>query len=166
VAAGAGDPYIACMGGRPAFTREAVAALGLDAGAACAEAGEGGMAYAALTRAAGRRRDALREAGLRVVPWVTTGWDARPKVEHPLSWSARDHDGWAQPGTPGEIAAHLARALAWTARYPAAAEASAVLVYAWNESAEGGWLCPTLREGPARLDALRPIPARRGGVAP
>jgi hypothetical protein len=97
---------------------------------------------------------------------VTTGWDPRPLVEHPVSWSARDPDGWAQPGTPGELAAHLARALAWTARYPAAAEASAVLVYAWNGFAEGGWLCPTLREGTARLDALRPILARRGGVAP
>ena len=29
-----------------------------------------------------------------------------------------------------------------------------MLVYAWNENSEGGWLVPTLGEGTARVDAL------------
>ncbi len=28
---------------------------------------------------------------------------------------------------------------------------------AWNEFDEGGWLCPSLSEGSARLDALRAV---------
>jgi hypothetical protein len=166
VAAGVGDPYIACLAARPAFAREAVDTLGLDAASVYAEAGTGGMPFADLARAAEGRWDAFREAGLRVIPWVTTGWDPRPRVEHPVSWTTVPPDAWAQPGTPAEIAAHLGRALAWTARYPSAAEANAVLVYAWNEFDEGGWLCPTLREGTARLDAIRPVLARRGSGAP
>jgi hypothetical protein len=139
---------------------------GLDAGSAYAESGKGGMAFAELARAAERRWDAYREVGLRVLPWVTTGWDPRPLVENPVSWSTWDPDGWAQPGTPAEIATHLEQALTWTATFPEAADAGAVLMYAWNEFAEGGWLCPALREGTARLDAIRPVLARRGSVVP
>jgi hypothetical protein len=97
---------------------------------------------------------------------VTTGWDPRPRVEHPVSWTTVAADAWAQPATPAEIAAHLGRALAWTGQYPAAADAQTVLIYAWNEFDEGGWLCPTLRDGTARLDAIRPVLARRGRVVP
>jgi hypothetical protein len=166
VAAGVGDPYIACMGSPTRQLVDAIDALGLDAGSAYATPGRGGMPFARLARAAEQCWDGYRDAGVRVLPGVTTGWDPRPLVETPVSWSTWDPDGWAQPGTPDEIAAHLERALAWTARHPAAAEANAVVVYAWNEFAEGGWLCPTLRAGTARLDAIRPVLARRGKVAP
>ena len=139
-----------------------VDALGLDAGSAYAEFGTGGIPFAALAGAAERRWDAFREAGLRVLPWATTGWDPRPRVEHPVSWTTYEPEAWAQPGTPTEIAAHLERALAWTVSYPTAGKANAVLMYAWNEFDEGGWLCPTLGEGTARLDAIRAVLARRG----
>jgi len=29
-----------------------------------------------------------------------------------------------------------------------------VIIYAWNEFDEGGWLCPTLTEGDSRVQAL------------
>ena len=32
--------------------------------------------------------------------------------------------------------------------------ANAIIIYAWNENDEGGWLIPTLSEGTARLDAI------------
>jgi hypothetical protein len=164
VAARVGDPYLVVMGGHPPIVRWAVDTLGLDAGSAYAEPGTGGMPFSELAGTAERRWDAYREAGVRVVPWVTTGWDPRPRVEHPVSWTTVAPDAWVQPGAPAEIAAHLERALEWTARYPAAADAKAVPVYAWNEFDEGGWLCPTLREGTARLDAVRRVLARRGSA--
>jgi hypothetical protein len=161
VAAGVGNPYIACMGGHAPFTARVVAALGLDAGSAYAEFGRGGVPFAELAGAAERRWEEHREAGLRVIPWVTTGWDPRPRVEHPVSWTTYEPDWWAQPGTPEEIAAHLERALAWATAHPEAAETNTVLIYAWNEFDEGGWLCPLLREGTARLDAVRRVLMRR-----
>src|SRR5262245_15451812 len=81
VAARVGDPYLVVMGGDPPIARWAVDALGLDAVSAYAESGTGGVAFAELACTAERRWDALREAGLRVVPWVTSGRDPRPRVE-------------------------------------------------------------------------------------
>lgn len=52
----------------------------------------------------------------------------------------------------------LAVALAATLEAnPEAGEAGAVIIYAWNEFDEGGWICPTLSEGTARLDAIRKV---------
>ncbi len=38
--------------------------------------------------------------------------------------------------------------------HPDTCPAGAMLIYAWNEHDEGGWLCPTLGEGRARILAL------------
>ena len=35
--------------------------------------------------------------------------------------------------------------------------ANTVMIYAWNEFDEGGWLAPTLSEGAARIDALAKV---------
>jgi hypothetical protein len=40
---------------------------------------------------------------------------------------------------------------------PSAGRANTVLIYAWNETDEGGWLHPTLAEGTARLDAIKKV---------
>ena len=102
VAARVGDPYIAVMGGAPPLVRWAVDALGLDAGSRVRRGRRGGAPFADLVRAAEGRRDAFRAVGLRVLPWVTSGWDPRPRVEHPVSWTTCDPDGWVQAGTPAE----------------------------------------------------------------
>jgi hypothetical protein len=55
----------------------------------------------------------------------------------------------------------LQAALDWIKANPKSAEAKAVLIYAWNEFDEGGWLAPTLTEGTARLDTMRSVLAKR-----
>ncbi len=42
-------------------------------------------------------------------------------------------------------------------RLPPGCRGNAVIIYAWNEFDEGGWLCPTLYGGTERLDAIREI---------
>jgi len=51
--------------------------------------------------------------------------------------------------------------LDWLVAYPEAAEPNAVLIYAWNEFDEGGWLAPTLGDGTARLDAIAKVLGKR-----
>jgi hypothetical protein len=81
-----------------------------------------------------------------VVPLVNAGWDGRP----------RDYPGaWYEQATPSEVADAVKAALDWNRENPKTARAQTVLVYAWNEYDEGGWLCPTKTEGDARLKALR-----------
>jgi hypothetical protein len=41
------------------------------------------------------------------------------------------------------LAQHVQAALAWTAHNPDLTPANAVIIYAWNENDEGGWLTPT-----------------------
>jgi len=88
------------------------------------------------------------------------GWDRRPRIETPVPW---ERDG-ADPGdgseryyespSPVELAAHLQDAISWVSKHPKAAAVNTVLIYAWNEYDEGGWIAPTLLEGDARVRAM------------
>ena len=107
--------------------------------------------------------DEMRDTGAKVIPLVSAGWDRRPRVENPVPWEGQRgsmREYYEMP-TPQELASHLANALAWVAQYPETAEANAVLIYAWNENDEGGWLVPTLEGGDARLNAIRQVLSER-----
>ena len=99
------------------------------------------------------------------VPLVTTGWDKRPRQDHPVSWEKNpgyaQQQTWPATPTPTELAAHLGRALAFVKAHPSVCPANTVIVYAWNEHDEGGWLCPTWTPSgspdTSRLDAIRGI---------
>jgi len=66
------------------------------------------------------------------------------------------YEGWYQKGTPEEIAGQLADAIAYVRAEPSLNEAQSVLIFAWNEFDEGGWICPNLPSygGTERLDAI------------
>ena len=82
----------------------------------------------------------------------------RPRVETPVPWvDGGDISLYYEQPTPDELAAHLKRGIEWCNTYPETAEAQAILIYAWNEFDEGGWLCPTIEEGTARLDAIATV---------
>lgn len=161
--AGLGNPYIVVMDFSPQRGKSLADALGCDAISAYAVNGGGQAApYSELARYAESFWDRCKATGAKVVPTVMAGWDRRPRVEHPVPWET-----WQQPGvgiekyyqapTPPELAEHLQRGLQWVERNPNAAPARALIVYAWNENDEGGWLVPTLSEGMARLDAIRGV---------
>ncbi len=108
-----------------------------------------------------------REAstGLAVVPTVVTGWDTRPRLLYkpPKNAAAPSSDirRFYKSGTPSEIAEELDHCLSWVARHPTSAPAGTILIYAWNENEEGGWLIPTYKDDTSRLDAIRPVLAKR-----
>ena len=64
------------------------------------------------------------------------------------------------PGAGGGLFG-IGRGVSWFKNHPAKNGAELVLIYAWNEFDEGGWLVPALPppdgEGTARLDALRKV---------
>jgi hypothetical protein len=99
------------------------------------------------------------------VPLVTTGWDKRPRQDHPVSWEKNpgyaQQQTWPATPTPTELAAHLGRALAFVKAHPSVCPANTVIVYAWNEHDEGGWLCPTWTPSgspdTSRLEAIRAV---------
>ncbi len=165
--AGLEDPYVTIMDFHPDRGKRWADALGAQAISSYATSGDGkGAPYAALAGHAERFWDRCRKTGAHVVPICMSGWDRRPRVERPVPWET-----WQKPGkgldlyyeapAPKELAGHVSRALTWVETHAAAAPARAVLIYAWNENDEGGWLVPTSGEQTARLDALQPLLAPR-----
>jgi hypothetical protein len=168
VAAGVATPYLVIQDWSLSAARRCREQLGADAIGAYASNGGGRHApYAELAAHTERTWDVMRWMREKGVPLVSAGWDRRPRIENPVPWEkglAGTMDEYYEPPRPEELAAHLQAALAWVARYPETAEANAILIYAWNELDEGGWLVPTLAEGTARLDAIGKVLEGCGGA--
>lgn len=79
-----------------------------------------------------------------VVPWVTTGWDKRPRYEYPVSWEKCDNFDieYIQYPTTTELKEHLNNAYLFNNK----CNNGHVLIYAWNEFDEGGFIEPTLKK--------------------
>ena len=58
-------------------------------------------------------------------------------------------------GGQAELTAQTRRVTDWVRATPAAAKANAVLLSAWNEHDEGHWICPSLRDGAQKLEAIQ-----------
>jgi hypothetical protein len=171
--AGCGDPYLVVADSRPEHGKQVLDAVGAQALTAYATQRNGAHApYADLTRDARAFWERCAATGAEVVPIAMSGWDRRPRAERPVPWES----SWQKPGanvdryyqtpTPEQLADHLAEAAQWAADRPRQCPAEAVLVYAWNEHDEGGWLCPTLNaDGTANDERLRAL-ARRLGRRP
>jgi hypothetical protein len=163
IKAGSKSPYIVHLWGWDG-AKEVFDWLNLDAiGAYSLNFGDRAAPYATLANKAQSKWDEWRATGAKVCPLVTTGWDRRPRVEHPVSWEKPDTADsiefyYATP-TPAELAAHLRAALDWCAKYPSTANGQVVLIYAWNEFDEGGWLVPSLwpNQDAQRLKAMRQV---------
>ena len=193
VDAGLGPPYLVAQVWSAQAGADCVSKYGFDAISAYAmldfSGGNQEYPYGALAAAAQSYWDACKATGKQVVPLAMAGWDKRPLLGD--AWKTlyppQRPGPWYAAPTPAELAEHVAAALEWNARNAAlrqaqdrpappgqgrpeprrgaaCAEANTVLIYAWNESGEGGWLVPTLNEGSARIAALRKVlrSAQRG----
>jgi len=161
--AGLGNPYLVLMDFSAAHGKKTADALGFDAITTYSCAGGGrGAPYAVLAEHVEQFWEQCKATGAQVVPIVMTSADRRPRVEHPVPWEIYQKPGigmekFYELPSPAELAAHLDRALTWINKKPTAAPAQAVIIYAWNENDEGGWLVPTLGEGTARIDAIAKV---------
>ncbi|MCX5662162.1 MAG: hypothetical protein NTW19_20995 [Planctomycetota bacterium] len=155
------EPYIVIADFDAKRGGELRAAFHADALSSYVKAGPGhnGTPYAELAAGAEKFWNECAATGSEVVPIAVAGWDRRPRIMHPVPWEKGQKPGegmeryYAAP-TPAELGAHIAQAVKWVDKHPAKAPSRAVLVYAWNENDEGGWLVPTLGEGTARIEAV------------
>jgi hypothetical protein len=182
VAAGLKKPYIALMGWNPQGDWKDAQALGLDAVSAYAAGGQYAGAMWPYEQLTGHVKNnywgACRRLNIPTVTFATSGWDTRPRIEHPMSWTTwvkavPDPTPPAQQkplldavtASPAQLTQHLSEAVAWTAQNPDLTPANAVVVYAWNENDEGGWLIPTRNDdGTPNLDRVKAAKAALGGT--
>lgn len=167
IAAGAGDPYIVFQGWHATNDAATIKTLGLDALSAYAvPAPAPDLPYSALMERAHEFWNSRKATGAQVVPIASAGWDNRTRFEIPTPWD-KGGQNYYRPATAKELTAHVAEAITWVKQNPQASPANAVLIYAWNEHDEGGWLCPTLKpDGSAdttHLDAVAVAIVSTGG---
>jgi hypothetical protein len=161
--AGVPTPFVVCMGWSAAAVADVADACGADALGAYVNPFANRSPFARNMEHERQQWQALRGTGRQLVPTVTTGWDPRPFVDCPVPWyRGASEANWVETATPAQIADQLEQALAFVRDNPDATLANTVLIYAWNENAEGGWIIPTfneLRDGgrPTRLDAVRDV---------
>jgi len=168
------NPYCVFMGWNPANDFREQSRNGFEAVSAYAF-GSSQATFAELAQSVERNYwQNAAAAHVPYIPLVTTGWDKQPRKDNPVSWE-KDHAYHQQTvfpsaAKPEEIAAHLKRALEFVRRHPDVCPADAVIIYAWNEYDEGGWLAPTRgsdgKPDTSRLDAIRKILKPAGGHAP
>ncbi len=134
-------PFAVFMGG-PIEGRKA----GADALSRYAVSGSHGESFASLTKKAEEIWEMQKNSGLQSVPPVTTGWHNGTRWENPVSWCKPGAESWVEYALPEEIEAHLKDSLRYLKKEEnkASTLANTLIIYAWNEHDEGGWICPTL----------------------
>ncbi len=157
------NPYCVYMGWNPTRDFNKVKSEGFDAVSAYAMDGDQ-PALAGLVESVRNRywRNAA-SSGTPYVPLVTMGWDKRPRIDHPVSWEMGHNyhcqEVFPSRAAPSEITDHVREALSFVQGQPKICQANTIIIYAWNEYDEGGWLAPTRgRDGEpdhSRLDAIR-----------
>lgn len=162
-------PYCVYMGWSPDSDYQRQRKLGYDAVSAYAM-GSSKPKFSDLVRSVEEKYwQAAAHSNTPYIPMVTTGWDKRPRQDNPVSWELNDpyHQQKVFPGkaTPEEIADHLRRALDFVRDHQQICAANAIIIYAWNEFDEGGWISPTRgadgKPDTSRLDAIKPLLQRK-----
>jgi hypothetical protein len=159
IKAGLGNPYIVLMHFYPQEAIQMQQSIGYDAVSTYANpTGNNGrrQLYSYCTSLNRWFREQFRNSGVQLIPTINTGWDTRPLRDgrDPYVKRAANND-FCEPATPQEIGKHLQETLKWVRVNRSFNESNNVLIYAWNEYSEGGWISPTLLEGNARLRAVR-----------
>ncbi|MCL2813289.1 MAG: S-layer homology domain-containing protein [Oscillospiraceae bacterium] len=180
--AGVFQPYIIGMN----FNIPKAAMIASELGLQAISLYTGGTPSAGCPYSAVMENDALlwnsmKKTGSQFVPQITSGWDKRPRYDNPTPWEPDYEDfknQYAEQGTPEEIAQNIENAFNFNAENKNQTIFNSVIVYAWNENDEGGWICPTYFElrgsgKPLRLEAIREMKKRHraayddiGGLSP
>lgn len=148
IAQGSGDPYIVAQVWNPSIGAQLISEAIADGIGRYAHTGGSypdGSPYESMTDAAESNWDQSAATGSEVVPLASTGWDRRPRYDAGgVFWeSGAGNPAYYEAPTDVELKNHLLDAISWVQSNPDAAAADTVLMYAWNEHDEGGWLSPT-----------------------
>jgi len=93
--------------------------------------------------------------GNKVVPHISLGANAECRHENPPPWAPWGGVPWTEPfPKPESMVQDIKKGVEWVRNNPDASEINSILLYSWNEFAEGGAICPTKGNGTSVVDAL------------
>ena len=160
---GTGTPYIVAMNADGVAAAAQARTLGFDAiSSYFTGAVAPGEPYARLAERTVNMLNNHARQGPSVVPWVSAGWDPRPRLAYTggYPYAPRYAPGYNLPAESWAIRSEVFNAFHFVHNWPHLVPANTAIVYAWNEFTEGGWLCP-VRKGDridtSRLDDLRQV---------
>lgn len=96
--------------------------------------------------------------GVQFSPLLSAGWDNRPRYYNPVPWIEKKEimlKRYAENPTADQLASHFKAGMDFVYKHKKVCEAQNLLMYAWNEYDEGGWLCPTLNPTTGKPDDSR-----------
>ncbi len=166
VSAGAGDPYIVHnVFGLPSAIQVAeLATYGFDAISkyAWGPSVSQPAPYSVLESAQVKLWAEYAKLSVDAVPIGTIGWDRRPRVDNPVPWETPNGtlSDYYFPERMSDISVQLDKLLKWVRDNPSRTPSNTVLLYAWNEHDEGGWISPTKTAdgiNRSRIDALSAV---------
>ena len=123
-------------------------------------AGKDDLAYSANATMERERWSIWNNCNGVAVPTVTSGWDNRPRYYCGCPWYADMEslrNSWIQFPTPTELQKQVEEAIRFTQDNPKATDFKSIIIYAWNEYDEGGFIAPTLFELQDRANNGRPV---------
>jgi hypothetical protein len=95
-----------------------------------------------------------RETPLPYVPVITVGWDCRPWEKDKLP--PKKMSVWYPDRTPKQVEEFVRLGVQWLDKHPdKTMPQRLLLIYAWNENGEGGYLTPTAKDGTEYLKAVQ-----------
>ena len=94
------------------------------------------------------------QAPLPYVPAITAGWDRRPWEQGQMP--PEKMSAWYPDRTPKQVEEFLRLGVRWMDEHPdKTTPQRLILIYAWNENGEGGYLTPTKKNGTKYLKAVQ-----------
>lgn len=162
--AGLGNPYIVAMASSTpeslAQNKGYIENYGLDAISAYGYAGERNESnlesyapYSVLAEQNVASWENYKATGKKMIPLVAFGRNEEPRKDTSVVYGG-GHGPFFDNPTATEAAIQVKAGLDFVRNNSGVCESNAILSYAWNEFAEGGWICPTLSEGTSKLDAI------------
>lgn len=153
-------PYVVIMGWDAGSAADYCSKIGADAISSYAALGKDNLPFKEVIPPQSIANWGSFAEKKAVVPWVCTGWNAKPRIETPVPWYAGYSDATnCQDASPNDLKDFLISAIDWTNSNKSKAVANTIIIYAWNEFDEGfGAICPTLgtdgMPNTERLDAI------------
>jgi hypothetical protein len=88
------------------------------------------------------------EKGMPTIPLFPIGGDPSPRIDKKSPWVSYQNCSYAKAATPAELLDGGRRFAKWIKDTPSMRETFCghILMFAWNEFEEGGWICPTYNE--------------------
>ena len=153
------NPYfILLMHGIPQDKWPEMKKLGYDASTQYAQFARKKMTFAAFDKQIRGDWKSWAKKKYQHSPLLSAGWDNRPRYYNPVPWVKKSKhmlSRYCETPTPQELAAHFKAGMDFVYKNKGVCEAQNLLMYAWNEHDEGGWLCPTLDPKTGRPDDSR-----------